>query len=122
MSTATTGIDPLPNLALPDRLLDDRAEMPKLLEHTEVISHRKVLDDLRFLQAEAMDVFDCEFPAIGRECRPVQRRDHGKVSQVCARQSHLAHDRVAFSNERVDLKCQIRKGTAPSADDLLNGT
>src|SRR5271163_3034213 len=94
--------------------------MPKLPEHAEVISHRKVLDDLRLLQAKAMDVLDREFSAVGSECRSVQRRDHGKVAQVCARQSHVAHDRVSFSNERVDLKSQVRKGPSPSADDLLN--
>ena len=58
--------------------------MPKLLEHAEVVTHSKVLDDLCILQAEAMDVFDFEFPAVRCERRPLQRGDQGKVAQMRA--------------------------------------
>jgi hypothetical protein len=46
-------------------------EMSKLLEHTEVVAHCKVLDDFRFFQAEAMDMLDREFPAIRSQGWPM---------------------------------------------------
>lgn len=79
-----------------------------------------MLDNLPLLQPEAMNVFDREFSAIGSKRRAMQRRNHWKVAQMSARHSHFAHDRVALSNERVDLKQQIRKGPAPYPDDVLN--
>jgi hypothetical protein len=58
--------------------------MAQLLEHSQVVANRKVLDNLRLLQPEAMDALDREFSAIGSQRRPVQRRDHGKPFGVPA--------------------------------------
>ncbi len=94
--------------------------MPQLLEHPQIVTHCKVLNDLRVFQAESMNMFDLEFPAIWSECRTLQRGDKGEVAQVRAIKCDLTHDRVAFRNERVDSKNQIRKSAAPRTDDVLN--
>jgi len=102
------------------KLLANGIKMSKLLKHAEVVAHCKVLDNLPLFQAETMDVLDLEFLAIGSQGWPTQRGDLGQVAEVRARQSDLAHHCVAFLDEQLYFKKQIRESAAPCANDVLN--
>jgi hypothetical protein len=58
--------------------------MPELLEHPQIVTHCKVLNDLRVFQAESMNMFDLEFPAIRSKSGTLQRGNKGEVAQVRA--------------------------------------
>ena len=97
-----------------------RREVCKLLEHPEVVANCKVLNDLRVLETETMNVLDLELSAIRRERRTFQGRDQLKVAEVRARDGDFTHDGVLLRHQTIDSESEVRKCTSPDSDDVLD--